>query len=33
MRTHYAVTLPLLAGIAVGASAVQKLNAQAKPKG
>lgn len=33
MRTHYAVTLSLLAGIAVGATAVQKLNAQAKPKG
>ena len=33
MRTHYAVTLSLLAGIAVGATAVQKPNAQAKPKG
>ena len=33
MRTHYALTLSLLAGIAVGATAVQKLNAQAKPKG
>jgi uncharacterized protein (DUF1330 family) len=33
MRTHYSVTLSLLAGIAVGATAVQKLNAQAKPKG
>jgi uncharacterized protein (DUF1330 family) len=33
MRTHYAVALSLLAGIAVGATATQKLNAQAKPKG
>ena len=33
MRTLYAVALSMLAGIAVGATAVQKLNAQAKPKG
>lgn len=33
MKTHYAVVLSVLTGIAVGATATQKLNAQAKPKG
>jgi uncharacterized protein (DUF1330 family) len=32
MDTRYAIPLALLAGIAVGAAAVQTLNAQAKPK-
>ena len=31
MKTHYAVALSLLAGVAVGAAAVQALHAQAKP--
>jgi uncharacterized protein (DUF1330 family) len=31
MKTHYAVTLSLLAGIGVGAAAIQSLHAQAKP--
>jgi uncharacterized protein (DUF1330 family) len=31
MKTHYAVALSLLAGVAVGAAAVQELHAQAKP--
>jgi uncharacterized protein (DUF1330 family) len=34
MRKHFAVVaLSTLAGIAIGATAVQKLNAQPKPKG
>jgi uncharacterized protein (DUF1330 family) len=33
MKTHYVMTLSLLAGIAVGATAVQQLKAQPKPKG
>ena len=32
MKTKYTVTLSVLAGIAVGAAAVQGLHAQAKPK-
>jgi uncharacterized protein (DUF1330 family) len=31
MKTHYIVGLALLAGFALGASAVQKLHAQSKP--
>jgi len=31
MKTYYAVALSLLAGVAVGAAAVQALHAQAKP--
>lgn len=31
MKTHYAVALSVVAGIAVGAAAVQTLHAQAKP--
>lgn len=31
MKTHYAVTLSMLAGIGIGAGAVQTLRAQAKP--
>ncbi len=32
MRTRYTVTLAMLAGVAIGAVAVQVLHAQAKPK-
>jgi uncharacterized protein (DUF1330 family) len=32
MKTHYTVTLAMLAGIAIGAVAIQWLHAQAKPK-
>ena len=32
MKTKYAVALSVLAGIAIGAAAVQGLHAQAKPK-
>jgi uncharacterized protein (DUF1330 family) len=32
MKTHYTVTLAMLAGIAIGAAAIQGLHAQAKPK-
>ena len=32
MKTHYTVTLAMLAGIAIGAVAIQGLHAQAKPK-
>jgi uncharacterized protein (DUF1330 family) len=32
MKTRYTVALTLLAGIAIGAAAVQGLHAQAKPK-
>jgi len=31
MKTHYTLTLAMLAGIAIGAAAVQSLHAQAKP--
>ena len=31
MKTHYTVALSILAGVAVGAAAVQALHAQAKP--
>ena len=31
MKTHYTITLSILAGVAVGAAAVQALHAQAKP--
>ena len=31
MKTHYTVALSLLAGLAVGAAAIQVLHAQAKP--
>ena len=31
MKTRYTVTLSILAGVAVGAAAVQALHAQAKP--
>ena len=31
MKTHYTVALALLAGVALGAAAVQGLHAQAKP--
>src|SRR3979490_2377494 len=31
MKTHYTIALSLLAGVAVGAAAVQALHAQAKP--
>jgi uncharacterized protein (DUF1330 family) len=31
MKTHYTVALSLLAGLAVGAAAMQALHAQAKP--
>jgi uncharacterized protein (DUF1330 family) len=33
MRTRYAVALSLLAGVAIGAIAIQSLHAQAKPLG
>src|SRR5262245_25985015 len=32
MKTHVAVTLALLAGVAIGAGAIQGLHAQAKPQ-
>jgi uncharacterized protein (DUF1330 family) len=32
MKTYYTVTLAMLAGIAIGAAAIQGLHAQAKPK-
>jgi hypothetical protein len=32
MRTQYAVALALLAGVALGAAAIQTLHAQAAPK-
>jgi uncharacterized protein (DUF1330 family) len=32
MKTHYTVTLAMLAGIAIGAVAIQGLHAQVKPK-
>ena len=32
MKTHYTVALAMLAGIAIGAVAVQGLHAQAKPR-
>jgi uncharacterized protein (DUF1330 family) len=31
MKTHYTVTFAMLAGIAIGAAAIQGLHAQAKP--
>jgi uncharacterized protein (DUF1330 family) len=33
MKTRYTVALSMIAGIAVGAAAIQGLHAQAKPKG
>jgi uncharacterized protein (DUF1330 family) len=32
MKTHYTVALSMLAGVALGAAAIQGLHAQAKPK-
>ena len=33
MKTHYSVTLAMLAGFGLGAVAVEGLHAQAKPPG